>query len=90
MDVANGNVAPNDGYTEVVMTLSGGVARNVTLAVPAGFDQDLVITSRTWPLPSNGIYRTGVLPVSFYGPQLLLNSSGSGVAIQLFSFRGAF
>lgn len=89
MDVANGNVAVNDGYTYAVFTLSGGVARTVTLAVPSGFDLDLVVTSRSYPLPSNGVYRTGVFPVSAYGASLLLNSSGAGVAIQLFTLRTA-
>lgn len=87
MDVTNGNVAPNDGYTDVVFTLTGGVARTVTVAIPAGFDLDLVITSRTYTLPGNGVYRAGVFPVSAYGPSLLLNASGAGVAIQLFTLR---
>jgi hypothetical protein len=89
MDVANGNVAPNDGYTFAVMTLSGGVARTVTVDVPAGFDVDLVITDRIYSLPSNGVYRAGVFPMSAYGPTLLLNASGAGVAIQLFTLRTA-
>ena len=89
MDVANGNVADNDGYTWAALTLSGGVARTVTVAIPSGFDLDLVVTSRTYSLPSNGIYRTGVFPISAYGPSLLLNASGAGVAIQLFTLRTA-
>lgn len=89
MDVANGNVAENDGYTFAALTLSGGVARTVTLAVPAGVDVDLLVSSRTYSLPSNGVYRTGVFPVSVYGPSLLLNASGTGVAIQLFTLRTA-
>ncbi len=89
MDVTNGNVSDNDGYTYAVFTLSGGVARTVTLAVPSGFDFDLVVNSRSYSLPSNGVYRTGVFPVSAYGPQLLLNASGAGVAIQLFTLRTA-
>lgn len=89
MDVANGNVANNDGYTYAVLTLTGGVARTVTVAVPSGFDLDLVVTSRTYTLPSNGTYRTGVWPVSAYGDSLLLNASGAGVAIQLFTLRTA-
>lgn len=89
MDTANGNVADNDGYTYMVLTLSGGVARTVTVDVPGGFDLDLVITDRTYTLPSNGAYRTGVYPVSAYGPSLLLNASGAGVAIQLFTLRTA-
>lgn len=89
MDVANGNVADNDGYTFAVLTLSGGVARTVTVDIPAGFDVDLVVADRTYPLPSDGAYRTGVWPVSAYGASLLLNASGAGVAIQLFSLRTA-
>lgn len=89
MDVANGNVADNDGYTYAVFTLSGGVARTVTLDVPSGFDLDLVVSDRSYPLPSNGVYRSGVWPISAYGPQLLFNSSGAGVAIQLFTLRTA-
>lgn len=89
MDVANGNVAANDGYTYATFTLSGGVARTVTVAVPSGFDLDLVVSSRTYSLPSNGVYRSGVWPISAYGPELLLNASGSGVAIQLFTLRTA-
>lgn len=87
MDTANGNVANNDGYTHMVLTLSGGVARTVLLDVPGGFDLDLVVSDRTYTLPSNGVYRTGVFPVSAYGPSLLLNASGAGVTIQLFSPR---
>lgn len=89
MDVTNGNVAPNDGYTWIEMVLTGGVARTVTVDIPAGFDQDLVVTDRTYPLPSNGTYFTGVFPVSAYGSQLLLDVSGAGVAIRIFSMRGA-
>lgn len=89
MDVANGNVAGNDGYTYAAFVLTGGVARTVTLAVPSGFDLDLVVSSRVYSLPSNGTYRTGVFPISAYGPELLLNASGSGVAIQLFTLRTA-
>jgi len=89
MDVANGNVAGNDGYTWAALTLSGGVARTVTVAIPSGFDFDLVVTSRTYTLSANGLYRTGVFPISAYGASLLLNSSGAGVAIQLFSLRTA-
>lgn len=89
MDTVNGNVAANDGYTNIVFTLSGGVARTVTVAVPSGFDSDLVVSSRTYTLPSNGVYRTGVFPMSAYGPSLLLNASGAGVAIQLFTERTA-
>lgn len=89
MDTVNGNVAANDGYTYMVMTLSGGVARTVTLDVPAGFDLDLVVTDRTYPLATNGVYRTGVFPISAYGAQLLLNVSGTGVSVQLFTLRTA-
>ena len=89
MDVANGNVAANDGYTFLELTLSGGVARNVTVDIPGGFDLDLVVSDRTWTLPSNGTYQTGVFPVSAYGPTLLLNASGAGVAIRVLSLRGA-
>jgi hypothetical protein len=89
MDVTNGNVAPNDGYTWLELVLTGGVARTVTLDIPSGFDLDLVVSDRTYPLPSNGTYFTGVFPVSAYGSQLLLNVSGAGVAIRAFSARGA-
>lgn len=89
MDVANGNVADNDGYTYMVLTLSGGVARTVSVVVPSGFDLDLVVSNRTYTLPSNGAYRTGVFPMSAYGPSLLLNASGAGVSIQLFTLRTA-
>lgn len=89
MDVTNGNVAANDGYTWVEMVLTGGVARTVTVDIPSGFDQDLVVSDRTYPLPSNGTYFTGVFPVSAYGATLLLNVSGAGVAIRVFSMRGA-
>lgn len=87
MDTVNGNVADNDGYTYATLTLSGGVARTVTLAIPSGFDLDLAVSARTYSLPSNGVYRTGVFPVSAYGDSLLLNASGAGVAIQLFTLR---
>jgi hypothetical protein len=87
MDTANGNIAANDGYTWVEMTLSGGVARTVTFDIPAGVDVNLVSPDRSFPLPSNGVYYTGVFPVHTY-PELLITVSGSGVALRLFSLRG--
>lgn len=89
LDQVNGNVADNDGFTYMQMNLSGGVARTVTVAVPSGFDLDLPISSRSYPLPSNGVYRTGVFPVSVYGPQLLIDVSGANVAVRLFTLRTA-
>lgn len=88
-DVTNGNVAANDGFTLLEMTLAGGVARDVMLAIPSGFDQDLVISDRTYTLPSNGVYLAGVYPVSAYGSELLLDVSGAGVSFRLLSMRGA-
>lgn len=87
-NVTDGNVGPNDGYTLLEMTLSGGVARDVTVTVPSGFDMDLVISARTYTLPSNGVYFAGVYPVSAYGSQLLIDVSGAGVSLRLLSMRG--
>lgn len=88
MDVANGNVSSNDGYTEIELTLAGGVARTVTVAIPGGVDTDLAAPSRTYTLPVNGVYRSGVFPTDVYGAELLLNASGAGVSIRVFSLRG--
>jgi hypothetical protein len=88
MDSVNGNLVANDGYTEIEMTLTGGVARTVTVDIPGGVDFDLVAPDRIYTLPANGVYRAGVFPVDVYGPELLLNASGAGVAIRVFSLRG--
>ena len=88
MDVANGNLVANDGFTELEFTLTGGVLRTVTVDIPGGVDFDLAAPDRVYTLPVNGIYRAGVFPVETYGPELLLNSSGAGVAIRVFSLRG--
>ena len=88
MDLANGNICGNDGYTELELTLTGGVARTVTVDIPGGVDLDLVAPDRIYSLPANGIYRAGPFPVSVYGAELLLNASGAGVAIRVFSLRG--
>lgn len=88
MDVANGNVVANDGYTEIELTLTGGVARTVTVDIPGGVDFDLTAPDRIYTLPADGIYRAGVFPVAVYGSELLLQASGAGVAIRVFSLRG--
>lgn len=88
MDVANGNLVANDGYTELEMTLTGGVARTVSVAIPGGVDIDLAAPSRIYTLPANGVYRSGVFPMDVYGAELLLNASGAGVSIRVFSLRG--
>lgn len=87
MDVALGNVAANDGATEIELTLTGGVARTVTILLPTGTDVDLANPSRVYPLPVNAVYRAGPYPVDRYGPELLLNASGAGVAIRVISLR---
>lgn len=85
MDAVNGNVAANDGNTEIEMVLAGGVARTVTVAIPGGVDFDLTAPSRPYVLPVNGTYRAGPFPVEVYGPTLLLDVSGAGVAIRVIS-----
>lgn len=88
MDTVNGNVAANDGYTEIELTLTGGVARTVSVDIPTGVDFDLASPDRVYSLPVNGIYRAGPYPVGVYGPELQLTVSGAGVAIRVFSLRG--
>lgn len=87
-DVANGNICGNDGYTELELTLAGGVARTFTVAIPTGVDIDLAAPSRTYPLPANGVYRAGPFPMDVYGAQLLMNASGAGVSVRAISLRG--
>jgi hypothetical protein len=88
MDVANGDMSANDGYTELEFTLTGGVARTVTIDIPGGVDLDLVAPDRVYSLPANGLYRSGPYPMGVYGPELLMNASGAGVAVRVFSLRG--
>lgn len=86
-DTVNGNLSVNDGYTAVEMNNTSGASRNVVFLIPAGIDVDLLAPSRTYTLPSNGIYRTGVFPLSVYGAELLYTASGSGVSIRPISYR---
>src|SRR5512134_3303482 len=76
MDTVNGNVVANDGYTEIELTLTGGVARTVTVDIPGGVDFDLTAPDRIYTLPANGVYRAGVFPVAVYGSELQLLASG--------------
>jgi len=87
-DTVNGNVSLNDGYTWIEMTNTSGASRSVTLFVPQGFDADLLISNRTYTMPANGVYGTGVFPMSFYGPNLLYTASGSGISFRAISMRG--
>jgi hypothetical protein len=87
-DLVNGNVSLNDGYTWLEMTNSAGASRTVTLFVPQGFDADLLISNRTYTMPANGVYYTGVFPMSFYGNYLLYTASGSGITFRAISMRG--
>lgn len=87
-DTANGNLSENDGYTYLEMTLTGGVARTVTVTIPGGVDVDLAAPARVYTLPSNGVYATGVFPMNEYGAQLLYTASGSGVSFRPISLRG--
>lgn len=87
-DLANGNVSLNDGYTWLELTNTSGASRTVTLFVTQGFDADLLISNRTYTMPANGVYYTGVYPISFYGSYLLYTASGAGVSFRAISMRG--
>lgn len=85
MDTVNGNLAANDGSTELEFTLTGGVARTVSVTIPGGVDLDLASPQRTYALPVDGLYRAGPFPVKTYGPELILDVSGAGVAVRVIS-----
>lgn len=85
MDTVNGNLAANDGSTELEFTLTGGVARTVSVTIPGGVDLNLAAPLRTYTLPVNGLYRVGPFPVKTYGPELILDVSGAGVAVRVIS-----
>lgn len=88
-DTVNGNLSPNDGYTLLEMTNTSGASRTVTLVLPGGVDEDLLMPNRVYTLPSNGVYFGGVYPMSVYGPQLLYTASGSGVSFRVLTTRGS-
>jgi hypothetical protein len=88
-DTVNGNVSINDGYTWLEMTNTAGVSRTVTLFIPQGFDNDLLISNRIYTLPASALpYYTGVFPVSYYGSQILYTASGAGISFRAISQRG--
>jgi hypothetical protein len=87
-DTTNGNVSNNDGYSVLEMTLTGGVARTVTVDIPSGFDQDLLAPDRIYTLSANGVYFAGVFPMNVYSAQLLFTASGAGVSFRVLSMRG--
>jgi hypothetical protein len=87
-DTANGNVSPNDGYTYLEMTNSSGASRTVNVTLVGNVDQDLTTPVRPYVMASNGVYETGVFPVTVYGAQLLYTATGSGVSIRAISLRG--
>jgi len=87
-NTVDGNLSINDGFTYLEMTLTGGVARTVTVTIPGGVDVDLAAPTRVYTLGSNGVYATGVFPVGVYGAELMYTASGAGVSIRPISFRG--
>lgn len=87
-DLANGNLAANDGYTWLELTNAAGASRTVTVLIPGGVDQDLASPSRNFTLPNNGVYYTGVFPLPVYGSQLLFSASAAGVSVRAFTMRG--
>lgn len=88
LDVTNGNVSPNDGFTYLEIVSGAGASRTLTIVIPGGVDVDLASPSRVYTLPLNGTYATGVFPVYTYGAELLYNASGSGLQVRPISLRG--
>lgn len=89
-DVANGNVAPNDGATALaVFNSDAAVVHNLTVGVAAGVD-GLTAGPRPYPIPisSAGVQFFGPFPIVFYGPQLLLNADNAQLKIFVYSLLG--
>lgn len=87
IDNANGSFAVNDGATLLAIRNQSGGTATVTVAIPAGVDQDLAVASRTYSILNNTTVLTNYYPVEFYGPQLLINASAASVLCQPFDFR---
>ena len=87
-NTTDGNLSPNDGYTILEVTNTSGASRDVSVDIPAGIDENLLAPDRVLTFPSNGVYLTGVFPVSTYGAQLLYIASGSGISFRALSMRG--
>lgn len=87
LDNVNGNWVANNGSIFLIVRNSSGGASTLTIAIPAGVDEDLTAPSRTYVLSNNVTYLTGYFPVNVYGPQLLINISTASVNGQPFDFR---
>jgi hypothetical protein len=87
LDDTDGNVVTNDGATIFMFFNDAGAPATVEVLVPAGVDQDLTVSPRTYVLDDQAIYLTGYFPIETYGSQLLVDVDVAGVQAAPFTFR---
>lgn len=87
LDNTDGNFIINDGATVLLMFNDSGGTATVEVLVPAGVDQDLEVSPRTYELDDQTTYLTGYFPIEVYGSQLLVDVDVVGVQGTAYSFR---
>lgn len=87
-DPTNGHVIANDGATMLVLRNITSGGPTVSVLVPVGYDQNLTAGPRIYTLSASATSYTGVFPVEFYGPQLMVDVSSSNVRIVALSLLG--
>jgi hypothetical protein len=87
LDDTDGNTVINDGATVFLFFNDSGGTATVEVLVPAGVDQDLTVSPRTYTLDDQTIYLTGYFPIEVYGSQLLVDVDVAGVQATPYTFR---
>jgi hypothetical protein len=88
-DVANGNVAPNDGATFLAVVSGDASTHNLTVTVVSGVD-GLTAGPRSYTVPvaASGVQACGPFPLQYYGSQLLINADSAQVKVAAYSLLG--
>lgn len=88
-DVANGNYVVNDGCTWLEVTNADAVnPHSFTVQLAAGLD-GLTAGPRTITVPVAVLPgKTGIFPVLFYGPLLLINADSTQVRFNAYTVIG--
>lgn len=89
-DVANGNVAANDGATLLAVFNADGASTHVlTVQVAAGVD-GLTAGPRTYTVPvsASGTQLVGPFPLVYYSSQLNFNVDNANLKVAAYSVLG--
>jgi hypothetical protein len=87
LDSVNGSTVLNDGATFLELHNTSGSTRTVSVEIPDDVDEDLTVSPRVYTVANGATGKTAFFPRQTYGPQLLVDVSGTGVTATAYSCR---